>query len=300
MNKSIFWLLLLLLWLIIGCWFCHRYICGAAVAAAPAAAAAVAPVVKDACGGAWNIKDGNKFNANSREYLKFRRSSYATLPATNNANALINKTIDYLKKNKDRMLTITGNYDKDEKNNSILGNLGEARANTVKSMLTSKGVPASQVRIAGNRLNINCWKGDTLRRGATFGFAKLADDKNRIAAIKSRLLGKPLTLYFATNSDQVNLTGQQRTDFSDMIYYLDNVSGSKLEIGGHTDNVGNLQANVNLSKERADFAKTYLTNRGGISATRMTAQGFGPNKPVATNNTDEGRGKNRRVEVTLR
>lgn len=69
----------------------------------------------------------------------------------------------------------------------------------------------------------------------------------------------------------------------------------KLEIKGHTDNVGETAYNQKLSEQRANAVKDYLVSKG-VLATRITAQGFGETKPIASNDTKDGREKNRRVE----
>jgi OmpA-OmpF porin, OOP family len=70
----------------------------------------------------------------------------------------------------------------------------------------------------------------------------------------------------------------------------------KLRIEGHTDNVGSSASNKALSQKRADTVRTWLIAKG-IAADRLTAQGFGDTKPVADNSTEDGRAKNRRVEL---
>lgn len=71
----------------------------------------------------------------------------------------------------------------------------------------------------------------------------------------------------------------------------------KLEIQGHTDTIGTPAANLKLSQERATAVKAYLTQTFAINADRLTAVGFGGTRGVADNATDEGRAKNRRVEL---
>lgn len=71
-----------------------------------------------------------------------------------------------------------------------------------------------------------------------------------------------------------------------------------LSIGGHTDNVGNDESNMTLSKDRADAVARYLITKG-VDPTRVTSFGFGESKPVDTNDTPAGRFRNRRVELQV-
>lgn len=73
----------------------------------------------------------------------------------------------------------------------------------------------------------------------------------------------------------------------------------ELDIIGHTDNVGSAPYNLNLSNRRANSVRQYLIDRG-INASRLTADGKGLTKPIATNTTAEGRQQNRRVEFVVR
>ncbi|MEH0157931.1 LamG-like jellyroll fold domain-containing protein [Limibacter armeniacum] len=74
--------------------------------------------------------------------------------------------------------------------------------------------------------------------------------------------------------------------------------GLKVEIAGHTDNVGSDAANQQLSEARANAVRKYLLSKG-ISPNSITAKGYGENSPVDTNDTDEGRQQNRRVEFRI-
>ncbi len=71
-----------------------------------------------------------------------------------------------------------------------------------------------------------------------------------------------------------------------------------IKIKGHTDDVGDDHYNLKLSQARARAVRTYLLEKG-VSEKRVSSQGWGETKPIATNNTDEGRQKNRRVEFTI-
>ncbi|MEZ4394043.1 MAG: OmpA family protein [Polyangiales bacterium] len=70
---------------------------------------------------------------------------------------------------------------------------------------------------------------------------------------------------------------------------------TRVEVQGHTDNVGDPEANRRLSRSRADMVRAYLIARG-VAESRITAVGFGPDRPRESNSTAEGRARNRRVE----
>lgn len=70
----------------------------------------------------------------------------------------------------------------------------------------------------------------------------------------------------------------------------------KVEIQGHTDSRGSLALNERLSQQRADAVRNYLMDQG-IAPERMTARGYGPQRPIADNGTADGRAQNRRVEL---
>jgi outer membrane protein OmpA-like peptidoglycan-associated protein len=72
----------------------------------------------------------------------------------------------------------------------------------------------------------------------------------------------------------------------------------RIEISGHTDSAGSYEHNVDLSQRRAESVKTYLTE-AGIDPSRIETRGAGPNEPIATNDTKDGRANNRRIEVKI-
>lgn len=71
-----------------------------------------------------------------------------------------------------------------------------------------------------------------------------------------------------------------------------------IELGGHTDNEGYRSANIRLSQQRADAVRNYLIEKG-VDARRIRSVGYGPNHPVAPNDTEDNKAKNRRVEVEI-
>jgi outer membrane protein OmpA-like peptidoglycan-associated protein len=73
--------------------------------------------------------------------------------------------------------------------------------------------------------------------------------------------------------------------------------GLKVNVVGHTDSVGGIDSNMKLSQDRANAVMQALVGKHGIAATRLKAYGVGPLAPVASNDTEEGRARNRRVEL---
>ncbi|GAB3992089.1 hypothetical protein GCM10028807_24390 [Spirosoma daeguense] len=83
-----------------------------------------------------------------------------------------------------------------------------------------------------------------------------------------------------------------------LLAYLREHSTAEIELAGHTDNQGDFDENLRLSKERVDVVKAYLV-QNGITANRITTRGYGPTRPIASNNTEATRQLNRRVEMTV-
>jgi outer membrane protein OmpA-like peptidoglycan-associated protein len=71
-----------------------------------------------------------------------------------------------------------------------------------------------------------------------------------------------------------------------------------LQVEGHTDSTGTAAVNRKLSQQRAESVMKYFVSKG-VAGSRMKAKGFGPDKPIADNNTDEGKEQNRRVEFNI-
>lgn len=84
----------------------------------------------------------------------------------------------------------------------------------------------------------------------------------------------------------------------ELVAYLNRKDDEKIELGGHTDNVGSAASNLKLSQDRANAVMAYLVSKG-IDPSRLTAKGYGMSKPVANNKTAEGRAQNRRTEVKI-
>jgi outer membrane protein OmpA-like peptidoglycan-associated protein/tetratricopeptide (TPR) repeat protein len=103
-------------------------------------------------------------------------------------------------------------------------------------------------------------------------------------------------IFFETNKFQLDPKSQAELD--KIIQLLTENPTLKIEISGHTDNVGKPSDNLSLSNNRAKSVVTYLIGKGIVSQ-RLVAKGYGETKPVAGNTTEEGRAKNRRTELKV-
>ena len=102
------------------------------------------------------------------------------------------------------------------------------------------------------------------------------------------------------DTDQAVIKPESEPVLAEMAKLLTDNPPLKVFIVGHTDSTGTYEHNLQLSQERAAAVVNALVSGHGIAATRMTAVGVGPVAPVAPNDTEDGRAKNRRVELVKR
>lgn len=128
---------------------------------------------------------------------------------------------------------------------------------------------------------------------ATYQVIEQVIELNKIAVGKSIVLNN---IFF--DFDKSTLKPESMTEL-DKVYELMMANPDmKVEISGHTDNVGTADYNKRLSMQRAQVVVNYLLKKG-IKKARMKAMGYGFDKPIDTNDTDEGRAHNRRTEFTI-
>lgn len=108
--------------------------------------------------------------------------------------------------------------------------------------------------------------------------------------------GNALALYINFDIGKSTIKSESQIIVDELFAMLKNNPTLAITIDGHTDNVGKATSNKTLSEQRAASVKTALTNKG-ISADRVKTAGYGQEKSIADNSTEEGRAKNRRVEI---
>lgn len=121
----------------------------------------------------------------------------------------------------------------------------------------------------------------------------------RVSAAEQNLLDDTLARRIIEfDSGKATLTASGQSILDEMAAALQKVRGKKVEVIGHTDNVGQRESNLALSQSRAEAVRTYLAGKG-VSQDMVMVSGQGPDRPVAENSTAEGRARNRRIEFRV-
>jgi OOP family OmpA-OmpF porin len=108
-----------------------------------------------------------------------------------------------------------------------------------------------------------------------------------------------ITLLVEFDFDKAVVKPQYHGDLQKVANFLKAYPDTTAELEGHTDSIGSDEYNMKLSQRRAASVKKYLVEKLGIDAARLSSVGYGESRPVASNKTDEGRQKNRRVVANV-
>ena len=106
-----------------------------------------------------------------------------------------------------------------------------------------------------------------------------------------------LTLHF--DFDKAVIKDRDIPELTRGINFIRRYPEAAVRLEGNTDGIGTEEYNQRLSERRADAVRAYILNKGVIDESRITAVGYGKSNPVASNDTEEGRAKNRRVDILI-
>lgn len=165
-------------------------------------------------------------------------------------------------------------------------------------------------RISGGKAEIDL--APYAGRASDFRYVRLVDlkkgcdsretpgaDIDAVGAIGSASrLALDSAVLFDTGKHQLKPAAHDAID--DVLADIDNRAETDVEVAGHTDAVGSVEDNEQLSRERAKAVADYLVDQAGFTAERVTLRAHGESRPVASNDTGAGRARNRRVELTVR
>ena len=185
---------------------------------------------------------------------------------------------------------------------------------------TQKGaaIGTASGAVIGGILGNNIGKGKNAALGAVLGgivggvaggvignkMDKQANDiKNALPGAEVERVGEGIKITLSENMvnfafNSAELTSSAKTNLDKLATVLINNPDTNINIYGHTDNKGTAQVNQKISENRANSVKNYLISKG-IASSRMITMGRGFSEPIASNDTDAGRAKNRRVEFAI-
>ena len=243
-------------------------------------------------------KDGDADILRGYEQFSFAESSVS--PYLNEDNRkFLDETANYLKGHRSELLTITA-CSREKEDFSI----GQKRAEAIRDALIKLGVEASQLKIVG------CISNDALSNAVTFNLS--GGESNGTSVTVNNTTSSP-PLVVEKPDDELNITISDENFAFNSAYFhpkpafLERTTELKkyvathpnisISIIGHTDNIGNDAYNMRLGKRRADAVKTFF-NQKGIKVT-IAPSSKGETEPVATNDDDAGRAKNRRVKCEI-
>ncbi len=114
----------------------------------------------------------------------------------------------------------------------------------------------------------------------------------------SKVIDK-ITLMIHFDTDKSDIRKSDEAELKMGIDFVKKYPGSEVRVEGHTDSVGTDKYNQKLSERRAEAVKNYFVRKGAVDASKITSAGYGETRPVASNETEQGRAQNRRVEILI-
>lgn len=300
-SSKTFWLVLLVLWMTGSTWWhlCHiKHLCPDSSGQAPAALPASPPAFTPP---ALTISDGQRLSLSSAGNFSFAVSGADI--NTGPLRPLLDSLVGYLKAAPGKTLELTGSYGSQEQNATSYGNLGIARAESLKTLLVQLGIAPDRLTTRG-QLDENpaiTPAGDSLYGGIGFAFSgkKAAVTEEALAKAETyESVLKPIDLYCQAGSQNYIRTAQTARFIQEATAYLKQHKSKKLLLTGHTDDTGSEALNVRLSRFRATAVKAELV-KAGVSADQIRVEGKGEAEPKAPNDTEDGRKANRRVTIVV-
>jgi len=163
--------------------------------------------------------------------------------------------------------------------------VGKATGSTARGAIVGAAVGGAAGAIIGHQMD-----------------QKAKEIQGKVAGAEVTRVGEGLVVTFASgllfDFDSDRLRAESKKNLDNLASSLSDFGDSKLLLVGHTDSQGGDEYNINLSRRRADAVASYLESQR-VSVSRVQTSGRGESEPIASNDTDEGRQANRRVEVAF-
>jgi outer membrane protein OmpA-like peptidoglycan-associated protein len=230
-------------------------------------------------------ENGDTQETRDQAYLAIRKAEYAEVVArTSRSDEATGATVDAMHADEKR---------------TVAGTAAALTRSKTEVASQNAALAAQNVTIAHGQVALKDEK--ARREEAEKRAAQAAADLAKFASVKQEARGMVITLsgsvlFVTAKADLLPAAQLKLNDVANALIKEDPLS--KLVVEGHTDSQGAASYNQDLSQRRAQVVRDYLVSRG-IAADRITAQGFGPTRSIADNNSTEGRANNRRVEIVV-
>lgn len=223
----------------------------------------------------------------------FKNTDSIDIP--NTSLAIKDSIFNYLNTHQDQELQIIGWFNNNEiQNKSDSLNLGFNRANYLKDILSDFGVNTDKIYIKAEKHTFNFAPTGDYLGGIKLFFKKISE--NHSEEINKGITNKTLYSHFNQRLFKPDNTLQGYA--FELKNYLQKHPDKKVLITGHTDSVGEEETNEIVARDRASNVMRYLISQG-IDETKLEVSSKGELAPIANNNTNEGRAKNRRIEINV-
>jgi len=238
------------------------------------------------------FKDGETVVLSGYDHFRFDSAALQPLVNTNNFDFL-SRVGAYLKDNTDRNLVITGGLRLSEQSiqKGFYDNLGIARADQIRTMFIEQGIAQDRMT-----LDYQVDSTDQLRRPLSFSGVSTESEDGKGAFTFNNMTFSDANFEYNSAAFRPGPAFQNYAD--SVMTYFTAVDSVTLTIVGHTDSIATQTYNYRLGKLRADSARAYFT-RLGLGNERIFTESRGEETPVAPNKTEEGRQKNRRVDIII-
>lgn len=277
------------LWLFGGTWWLSNLVCGAG--ASPT----------------FSVTDGD-FSTNSQDLFSFQFAGFVPGSKSDDIDRTLKDVVGHMKKNPDRILTLSGVFATKEDYKGDFQNLGIARAESIKSILVNFGADPEQINTSGERIDNLSFIDKKLYGGVNFIFdgkpvpvETISEEVESDLSSESSTGGmNSLILMFEPSQADYDATSDLTNEeyISGLKAYLASHPGSRVVVTGHTDDAGSEDRMQTLSLERASKIRRILRN-AGLKSRQVVAQGAGYSEPAVSHDDIDAAVKNNRVVVSI-
>ncbi len=237
------------------------------------------------------------FKTKGVDAFSFQTSGiFLTLPAATSGE--FKKIAAHFKSNKNRTLSLVGNYYSSEKYKGD-SNLGKERAEAVKAKLVLYGAPAESIMTSGKELKGEL-KGKKLYNAVSFeGNEKVVEEVIPVGVEETFSVFSPFIIRFGANGAKPEMNEELRNYLDLALAYVNENPGKILMVTGYTDNQGTAKSRRKISIDRAYIVRRLLRDIGKVPSKKIKHQGKSEINEIASNDSEDGRALNNRVEITI-